>query len=222
MRFRGEYLDEAVRWWRLYFLHVVFELEPESYQSLMAPMAEVPDEPTDDFDGEAFLDRFFPHLLLWQLRYHLTDPWCGDVVFDLAFLGRLGDKCIAPKLDPSQLKQEYGLTPLRFELRTWDFTDSTRETFEAQARAAFEQALHDYCDDAERKARDLNFERVPEKRNPEHFRWLARYQVKGESAGDIWRSLNGDSRSRRAVEKAIRDTASDIGLTLLQPKNMRT
>jgi hypothetical protein len=108
-----------------------------------------------------------------------------------------------------------------FEHPAWDPTMDTRTEFEKSAKDLFQKSLGAYCDLVEAAAIDQGLRKTRSKRTPEHYRWLARFQVKGESPADIWRSLpTGDSRSRRAVEKAIQEAARDIGLTLRE--DMRT
>ena len=50
----------------------------------------------------------------------------------------------------------------------------------------------------------------------EHLSWLVRFQLKGVTMGDIWRSSK--DRGRRAFEKAIRETADLVGLILRDGK----
>jgi hypothetical protein len=118
---------------------------------------------------------------------------------------------------------------LSFDCAAWDVTTTTRSNYEAEARAAFERQLRFYCNLLEEDARRARFEQTPEKRNPDHYRWLARNYCLGETPAHLWRSLlrnpkrrHPDEPTRRAVEKAIHDTARVLGLSLHKPKKMRT
>jgi hypothetical protein len=75
----------------------------------------------------------------------------------------------------------------------------------------FEKELRQYCDQAER----WRLPRSPEKRYLDDFQWLTLYQIRGQSAAEIWKGLpRGDKRGRTAVHKAIIDLSKEIGLTL--------
>jgi hypothetical protein len=101
-----------------------------------------------------------------------------------------------------------------FEDPPWDPNLYSRGTFEAAVRNRFEQSLREYCDRVLAEARAQGLVKTEEKRNPDHYFWLAQYQVSQKSPADQWRSLpQGESRTRRAVEKAIRETARELGLT---------
>ena len=110
-----------------------------------------------------------------------------------------------------------------FELRlffnhaAWDVTADTRAGYEAAARAAFERVLSLYCDRVERDARDLAFfEPTPEKRNPEHYRWLVGYQAYGWSVNAI---ADATGKDHAGVHRAIHHTARELGLTPRPAKN---
>jgi hypothetical protein len=90
--------------------------------------------------------------------------------------------------------------------------------FQFQAVQQFKQELEGYIERARAAAKDHGA--VPTivkgtEFEEEHLTWLARAAVKRERPADIWKSLPmGNIRGRRAVEKAIRETAKLIGLTL--------
>lgn len=149
-------------------------------------------------------------LKTWGKPYGLTDQWCLDWILQEKWLvewakerGQIGFTLglwVAPL--PPKL-------PLNFE--PWDITRQSPAEFEAQVV----NHLKDYFERVEAKGRALGFVQTPDKRNRDHFVWLARFHVKGERTVDIWRSVPcGDTRGRRAFEMAIRRTAKEIGLTL--------
>jgi hypothetical protein len=150
-------------------------------------------------------------LLRWARRWHLCDNWCLDWAleqlhtwppddppsYSLDIAGVLTSPTEPPRL-PAYRPQ--------LQTRAW-YLDSTQKLLEK------------YCTEVERVMGDAGLKPTPVKRIDQHFEWLARYQIKGESPADIWRSLpQGDNRGRRAVEKAIHDTARAIGLTSRKAK----
>jgi len=101
------------------------------------------------------------------------------------------------------------------DLASWNPTRQTREDFEANARAGFDLVLKNYCETIESQAAGTGLKRTPKKRSREHFYWLARFQVRGDKPAQIWRFHPVQHRgSQRAVEKAIKELAKFIGLTL--------
>jgi hypothetical protein len=98
---------------------------------------------------------------------------------------------------------------------TWLPTLETRESYESRARKAFDQFLRE---DRELWSRDVEgggLVPTATKRNGTlHFRWLARYQVIGESYADIAES---DWVDYKTVSEGIKRTAEAIDLPLRQP-----
>jgi hypothetical protein len=175
----------------------------------------------------------------WGERYHLSDSWCLQLI-ELAVLaewiqnggwrhaepldidGILLSQAVLLRSKPDDNSEQTRADlmrlqgrqvfiedillgkpkPFEFHAKWWD-----RDT----ARARFEKEFNQYLNDIKNRA--SHFGQAPEKRNPEHYRWLARYQVKGESTVAIWQSLNNDDRRYAAVKKAIRETAMEIGLS---------
>lgn len=72
-----------------------------------------------------------------------------------------------------------------------------------------------YADEIEGRLATEGFQKAPEKRNMDHYTWLARFQL-GESRRAIAASLpDGASKSSdRTVAMAINNAAKGIGLTL--------
>jgi hypothetical protein len=166
--------------------------------------------------------RFCQSLEDWARRWNLFDTWC----LDLAFL-----QILTPGRRRAGLGWHLGggdrfrdVEPLSAPLpfRAWEPTVQTRPGYEADMRRAFrklrrpafDQLLAEYCDDVERRATKAGLVKLPTKREPIHYRWLARFQV-GEDFEAIAQD-SGDSvaRSEAAIERAVRRTAKFIGLTL--------
>jgi hypothetical protein len=211
----GEYCTSPTTAHRKGFFRAVFEVEPQSYSSLIAPVSTIP---ASEFKVPFASELLSKLIKQWGERWNLGDPWCEEIALLLLTYCHYSkgkalnafdtlDRLVV--LGPAKLK------PLSFTHRAWEPTMSLRASFESVARTSFENALTAYCNNVERQTRASGFEPTPEKRSYEHYRWLAQHQVKGESPAQIWRSLpKGDTRSRRAVEKAIHEIAAEIGLTL--------
>jgi hypothetical protein len=228
------------------FFRMVFEVEPQSFSTLLALL---PDCPASAVIGDAALIPVIAKIQRWGRDWHLIDAWCVSgalaLLLTLSHYGHsaahtldTGAAAIAAPLVAGDLPEldkllaamaKMGDLPIflismtlppapasfAFEHAGWDVGLSTRRAFESETRTAFETALRQYCDGMETRAQAHGFDKSREQRSLEHYRWLARFQVNGESPAAIWRSLPArDNRTRRAVEKAIRDTARRIGLTL--------
>jgi len=123
-----------------------------------------------------------------------------------------------------------GVGPVSVSVHGWLVFNEDESAFRERAVQQFKQELEGYNIERARAAakdhgavptivKGAEFE--------EHLTWLTRYVGKGERPAGIWKSLPvGNIRGRRAVEKAIRETAKLIGLTLPKPnrtpRNMRT
>jgi len=80
-------------------------------------------------------------------------------------------------------------------------------------RADFEARLTDYLDGKVARALEAGLIPTPETRTPEHFDWLAVYQVQGLNLSELAREV---CRSRQAVTEAVRGAAELIDLTFRQ------
>jgi hypothetical protein len=197
---QGEYVHSALVLEREQFFYSIFEVEPES-RTLLDDVRGLPLRDTL-LEWEEYSNRAAQTAAAWVKRWHLLDEWCARMAEEFFVLGN------AFYLPPRSTGRSF-----RFERPFyWHRGTSTRAAAEAAARAVFEYTMRDSFDNEERQARAEGLEKAP-KRNPEHYRWLARYQCKGESTVSIWKSLNGDRRTYEAVKKAIRETAVEIGLT---------
>jgi hypothetical protein len=168
----------------------------------------------------------------WCESRGLSDPWCLDwLLVHRLFVWWAGERrqvglvtgywAGAPPLEH---------IPFQLEFDGWDRTEKIRADFETEVRERFEAALSNYCDERESEAEAAGYIRTRERRNPEHFYWLAGYQVCGWSAGRIADALdepgsrsyesdsppptNEERPKRRGVERRIRELAETIGLTL--------
>jgi hypothetical protein len=110
-----------------------------------------------------------------------------------------------------------GVGALSVSVSGWLVFNEAESAFRERAVQQFKQGLEGYIERARAAAKDHGAVPTIVKGTEfeEHLTWLARAAVKGERPADIWKSLPvGTIRGRRAVEKAIRETAKLIGLTL--------
>lgn len=143
-------------------------------------------------------------------RWHLTDDWCRELLFQVAMFG-------CPVHYFAKIEQ----APFQIEDDGWDYTAISYSQFEDHILARVKQKLSEYRIRAETEARGRGLTKTVEKREPEHYKWLVRHVVKDEPIFQIWRSLlrNRKKRqpgepSRQSVRQAIERTAVEIGLSL--------
>jgi hypothetical protein len=225
------------------FMAAAFELEPELERSLRLAY--------DGEFGEQLLQLrkttavgFFPAALQvacnglrsWRERWGLSDKWCLQWVLD---------KKVYPWASPDQegqrdsailgielrcIKVPLDGVPLRLEIEGWIVTEETRSEFETKAHERFNENLRNYSEEREAEAKEGKYVRTLERRNPDHFYWLAGYQVCRWSASKIADALdepgsgstesyssppsNEERPMRRGVEQKIRELAKTIGLKL--------
>lgn len=87
----------------------------------------------------------------------------------------------------------------------------TRAEFMERANVAFQKALNAYADQVDDHYRWLGWEATTIKRNLEHFDWLVRHQVLGESKRSIAHSLQ---LRESTVSEPVNALADEIGLSL--------
>ena len=141
----------------------------------------------------------------WAQPYSLhRDSWILDHVLNLlpAFLG-----------DPD-ITQSFGGAPF---LAAYPAPVPGRQITppeyrpDAESRADFMKRVNEYADLLEDVARGIGWEPAPTKRLDRlHLRWLARFQVEGESVGAIADTVRMD---RRHLERVLKEMAGLIGLT---------
>ncbi len=79
----------------------------------------------------------------------------------------------------------------------------------------FDEKFKEFCDAVEGKAEAAGMKRTREKREHDHFFWLARHLVKDEKAGDIKRrGVKLQKTSVRTSNKAITALARELELPL--------
>jgi hypothetical protein len=157
-------------------------------------------------------------LLAWAERWHLTDRWCVLLAQDTL-------RCWANNPETQGWEFEgtgifAGFFPFRIEpLQLGPFyhdpTWRRGRDFEKYVLGEVRQALNEYRARIEADALAAGLKRAPRKRAAEHFDWVVRYQVEGESFASIAQSasykFNG---GRQTVRKAIVELAEYISLTL--------
>jgi len=93
-------------------------------------------------------------------------------------------------------------------------------------RSAWLKQAEEYCDRVDSAATLLRLREPKEKRQPEHFAWLARFQVGGE---DFWQLANrvdeelpepgADTEGR--IRKAVNRLAGEVGIKLRRSRRRR-
>jgi hypothetical protein len=161
-----------------------------------------------------------PLLRHWGEQFRLHDPWCLNWTWNtkLAVWWAKEQKLAAVLLGSWSGPMLPHAEVIRVEIQPWDITESTRSTFEKQAREQFEGKLTGYCEELEERARSAGFIRTKELRNADHFRWLAGYQVCRFSRNAI---ADAVGVRRNAIQYAINGLAKEIELSLRPPTTSR-
>lgn len=197
------------------FLRAVYCVSPDTYWSLF------PGE-SNDAAYQAWQERWGddPEVMIldWQKCWHLRDPWLADVARDTL---RVRLKWYVQGVT-HVMGEDWFVTPrfrntgtlslIGFPLNElyWDRGTETRK----YVRDRLISLLHAELDRVEAETS------VPKTRtkSPEHFGWLARYQVLEESKEQIAESVEQD---RSVVGRAVNGVAEMIGVTQRQPKRGR-
>jgi hypothetical protein len=103
--------------------------------------------------------------------------------------------------------------PLEVTLAGWKLLVETEASFRKRASQEFQQQLGGYIKRSRSWSESVGARSTPTKRNMDHFKWLARFQVSGERMVDIWR-YSATGLKYRAFVNAIHRLAAEIGLTL--------
>ena len=162
----------------------------------------------DDADG----------LSAWAETWHFTDRWClllaGDTVrWYTKQPGAQGWEFEGQGIFVGSFP--FAIAPLRLEPLYHDPTWRSRRDFKAYVLAKVARATEDYCDWVEAESLAAGLKRAPRKRGVEHFDWLARYQIKGESFAAIATTESHKfGGGRQTVRKAIIELAKYLELTL--------
>jgi capsule polysaccharide modification protein KpsS len=109
-----------------------------------------------------------------------------------------------------------------FEHPGWEPTYDYRKAIKREILQSFNQHLEEYLDRMESLVEERGCVRTKTKNEPEHFEWLACFQVKGMSYTKIKDRFKPQAPSQKtylsddtkAIRKAINDLAKYIGLSL--------
>jgi hypothetical protein len=156
--------------------------------------------------------------------FHLTADWCREyaeqkILFMWMQSQPGGEQYSLDSLAKRAAVQEaagqpFQEHPLQIDFGYWPVTQLTRDEFRSECKSLLESEFEAFCDRIENLAIAAGMERTPEKRELDHFCWLARNLLKGESAADISRgSAKLQRLTARAVSKAIEELAKDLELT---------
>ena len=170
-------------------------------------------------------------LLLWCRRWHLEADWVIEAALDTLRLWESQPDTAALRGDWAYPDASY-FTPTTFTTRRFAFMHpgwepsaglTTRDKAAENMRAAFEAKLSAYLDRLEGQAAAMGMERAPEKRNPEHFEWLAQYQAGGRSISELARMIPAKKSPERhadrsTVKHAVKQCADLIGLPLRESR----
>jgi hypothetical protein len=199
----------------------VFEVEPATQDSLEqiaqrlkqpAAGAELPEIPKET-------------LRKWCNQWNLRAPWCEEAAEQFILAWWLesqpdGESYSMEALRNRAAAQELAAQPFQthhlvIDFGAWPVTQITRRKFREQCQSIFEREFDLFIKEIEQLALDSGMERTREKREDDHFIWLARHLVKGETAADIHRfSAKMANSSGRAVTKAIATLARELDLPL--------
>lgn len=217
---------------RSLFLESVHKYEP----NVLGTLARAPFEAFERLHGRLDLGtRVDKALGAWLRRWHLPcppeeDDWCFQRAIDTMATWtaqpELRGKRWAPArrrmhvdwVSSDELTFRFGL--VRPDLTKnerapsdwWDPTLERRSDAFERIQNAFRGELEAHFRKLERlyeSASEAGYDVARKKRELEHFDWLARYQVGGQSRGAIARSV---PRDRKAVANGIDDVAELIGL----------
>jgi len=154
----------------------------------------------------------------WAKRWHLNDEWCVLMALETrswwsqrpeATGWYFKDCGIIAMFYPFAIK------PIRFEEFLWDPTQRRRRVFERYVMKNVQTALKEYMDRVEADARAAGLKRVPRKTSVEHFQWLVRHQIMGESFAEIAQSASYQfNGGRQTIRKAVVELATYLSLTL--------
>ncbi len=177
--------------------------------------------------------NYFPYLaalhtsvLEWARRWHLEDEWCFEVAqrtMDRWYESESAKAHLALDLNAAVWSPLLTDDERAFELGFvgWDPSIERREEAEARARITFEMAMKQAFDAAQAASEEQGLRATPVKRQPQHFQWLARYQVQEWNRPQIARYYLNDETLIDTVRDGLRTTAELIGLTLRKPRRGR-
>jgi hypothetical protein len=202
------------------FCLAVFEAEPEAQTSLK----EISDSLPNAVGASGIPSVPEKAISDWCSRWNLSAGWCREAAEQFVLQWWLeaqpgGEQFSSEELRKRSSAQERTTQllqdPLKIDFGFWPVTQQTRKEFEEQCRDRLKQELKAFCDSVEKQAVAADMVRTPEKRAFDHFYWLARRVVHGESAADMKQSTASlNDVSIRAINKAVNALARDLQLTL--------
>jgi hypothetical protein len=203
------------------FLDAVFTVEPKALVSLLALKKNLTKLSLQD-DLPPLLKK---RIQGWCTRWHLNSRWCEEFAEHFLLQQLLKSQPGGKKYSEEELKlrfeaqeratQPYNEHRLKIDFGAWPITQWTRKRFLEECQRIFDRAANAFCDDVESMAEADGMERTHEKRELDHFLWLARNLVKGETADHIKRfSSKSEKLSLRAIRKAITTLARELDLSL--------
>jgi hypothetical protein len=147
----------------------------------------------------------------WAARWHLTDRWCVLLAEDTkrwwsnnpGFGGwQFEHLSIAVGHFPFRIE------PLRLKPFYYDPTWRRRRDFQQHVLEQVRGAVRHYCDRVESDALAAGLKRAPRKAEDQHFDWLVRYQIKGESFAAIARTAGYNfSGGRQTIQLCASSSA---------------
>lgn len=203
------------------FLAAVFDVEPAAMEALQSIAAKLPED--RDEDGLPPVPQ--QKVAEWCQRFNLDAPWCREFADQKVLALWLesqpgGAKYSTEELKKRAAKQEFASQPfqehrLTIDFGLWPITRMTRSEFRDECARVLEFKFKEFCDQIEQLALSVGMERTREKRELDHFLWLARHQVKGQTAAEIKRFTPGMERiTTDAITKAIRVLVRELELPL--------
>ena len=157
-------------------------------------------------------------LMAWAHRWHLTDHWCLVLARDTlrwwaSQPGARGWEFQAKGIFIGMFP--FAIHPLTLEPFYYDPTWRRRGDFKRHVLDKVARVIERYCDRVEGDALAAGLKRSPRKREVEHFDWLVRYQVKGESFASIAQNASYKFRGgRQTVRKAVVELGKYLSLEL--------
>ncbi len=206
------------------FLNAVFLREPEARASL----ERISDALPKSIEAGETPPRPEEEVRDWCRRWNLNAPWCQEAAEQLISQWWLelqpgGERFSSDALRSRSSSEERATQvfrdPLNIDFGFWATTQQIRKEFEEQCESVLNRELKTFCDRIEQQAPAAGMERTPEKREFDHFYWLARRVVHGESASYMKRfTASLENVSIRAINKAVNELARDLELTIGRPR----
>ncbi len=200
-----------VAWLRSRFLTTVLVVEPEVAAGLSKLYAVLTGKPAPD--GQNNLEALNQALSGMLKRYNLDQGlWIYDWV--IGQLRYIFDHQPETRKGEIVIRVSFQTPP---EVTRPSLPELDWNPFE-HARADMERSYGEYLDLVESTYRQAGYVSVPEKRTPEHFIWLAAYQVLGYSISGIADAID---ESRQRVQSGVKKLAREIDLKLRGPARGR-